>query len=234
METVAEVAARTGLSDRRVRALIADGALPATKIGTRYVVDELDVDAFLRHTRPPHTRAMAPRIAWAVAALLDGASPTWLRSDELSRLRSRLSRTSLPVVWRTWARHLAMEQLSLRGSADQVEAVLADASTVRSGRSATTLVTDPLVGAPGAVVWTRSAEEAERLRRTLGLLRSAAGNVTINVPPPIGLTGLGADGVNAFRLVVARDLLDEDEPRARSAGEALLHSVAGDAARLLS
>jgi len=229
MQTVSQVAARTGLSSRRVRALIAGGALAATKVGAGYVLDEREVDDFVRRVRPAHTRPMAPRTAWAAAALLDGVSPTWLRADERSRLRARLGTSTIPSAWRTWSTHLAAERLWLRGSAEQVEAVLADASTVRSGRSATNLVTDPLVGPLGAVVWVRSSADADRLRRGLGLLRSAAGNVMVNVPPAIGLPALGPDGVNAFRLVVARDLLDEGGPRATAAGEALVRAVSDEA-----
>lgn len=226
MLSVTEVASHTGLSARRVRALIAAGTLPAVKVGAAYVLDERDLDDFLRHERPAHTRALAPRIAWAAAALLDGVQPTWLRVDELSRLRSRLAAAGTsPGVWQVWTARLADTRMTFKASSAQVEALLASPSIVCSGRSASNIVTDLLVGPVSATVWTHTIEDADQLRRKLGLLRSTAGNVVISSPPTFGLPALGADGHNAFRLVVARDLLAENEPRASAAGAALLATV---------
>lgn len=226
MLSVTETATRTGLSTRRVRALISGGVLRATKVGAAYVVDDRDLDDFLRRERPAHTRAFSPRVAWAAAALLDGAQAGWLRADERSRLRSRLTSTgAAPGTWQAWTARLAQTRTTFRASPAQVEAVLSAPSTVRSGRSASNLVTDPLVGLASATVWTRTLDDVDHLRRHLGLLRSDAGNVTISTPPPIGLTALGTDGHNAFRLVVAHDLLTEDDPRSTSAGTALLNAI---------
>jgi len=226
MLSVTEAAAQTGLSTRRVRALITGGALRATKVGAAYAVDERDLDNFLRHERPAYIRALSPRIAWAAAALLDGVQPTWLRAEERSRLRSRLASAGTSRgTWQAWTARLAQTRMTFKASPDQVEAVMAASSTVRSGRSASNLVTDPLVGAVSATVWTHSLDDVDHLRRTLGLLRSSAGNVTISVPPPFGLPTLGADGRNAFRLVVAHDLLTENDPRAVYAGTALLAAI---------
>lgn len=226
MLTVTEAAARTGLSTRRVRALITAGRLRATKVGAAYVLDERDLDDFLRHERPSHIRALSPRIAWAAAALLDGVQPTWLRADERSRLRSRLaSAGAAPGTWHAWTARLAQTHATFRASPAQVDAVLTASTTVRSGRSASNLVTDPLVGTVSATVWTHTLEDIDHLRRGLGLLRSPAGNVTISAPPQFGLPALGADGHNAFRLVVARDLLSDSDPRAVFAGTALLSAM---------
>lgn len=226
MLSVTEAARRAGLSTRRVRSLISAGALSATKVGAAYVLDERDLDNFLRHERSPHIRALSPRVAWAAAALLDGVQPTWLRADERSRLRSRIaSAGASPGTWRAWTARLAQTRRTFKASPAQVEAVLAASSTVRSGRSASNLVTDPLVGVVSATVWTRTLDDIDHLRRDLGLLSSSAGNVTISVPPPFGLPALGADGHNTFRLVVAHDLLTETDPRAVYAGAELLTAI---------
>lgn len=226
MLSVTEVAHQTGLSTRRVRALIAGGALRAAKVGAAYVIDESDLDNFLRHDRPAYIRALSPRTAWAAAALLDGVQPTWLRAEERSRLRSRLTSAGTSRgTWHAWTARIAQTRMTFKASPAQVEAVLAASSTVRSGRSASNLVTDPLVGAVSATVWTHTLDDVDHLRRTLGLLRSNSGNVTISVPPPFGLPALGADGRNAFRLVVAHDLLAENDPRAVYAGAALLATI---------
>ncbi len=228
MTTVAEAARHLGVSDRRVRALIASGALAATRVGRTYLLSERDVDSFRLRSRPAHVRAMSPRVAWAAAAMADGTSPVWLRSDERSRLRSRLAAAPDADVWQAWVSRRAAGRLVLRGSAAQVAAVLADASTVRTGGSATNVASDRLVGPVAAEVWVASLDDAERLRRSLALLRTSAGNIVIHVPPAAAVPLLGADGENAFRLVVASDLLADDDPRASAAGAALLDQVVAD------
>lgn len=229
---VTDASERLGLTPRRVRALIGAGALPAQKVGSVYVLDERDVDAFAERDRPHHTRSMSPRIAWSAAALLDGVTPTWVRADELSRLRARLARSTTHTgTWRAQMARAAARRERFRAGPEQTAELLAHPLTVRTGRSATNLATDALVGTVGASVWVTDRELAEQLRRDLGLLRSSTGNVTIAIPAAPNLPTLGADGVNAFRLVVATDLLAEDEPRADAAGAALLETVTDELAR---
>ncbi|MFE5309500.1 helix-turn-helix domain-containing protein [Isoptericola sp. NPDC056605] len=225
---VADVARDLGVTDRRVRSLIKAGALPAEKVGGVYVLSERDVDAFARRYRPKHVRAMSPRIAWAAAALGDGVRPTWLRADELSRLRARLSSEAAPTG--AWRAQLAAAgaRARFRAGPAQVDALLDSPHTVRTGASATNVVGDRLTGAPGADVWVANADVAIELTRGLGLLRSSAGNVTISVPGA-DVDRISADGRNAFRLIVARDLMLEDDPRARAAGEDLILHVEQEA-----
>ena len=225
---VADVARELGVTSRRVRSLIESGALPAEKVGGVYVLSERDVDAFARRYRPKHVRAMSPRIAWAAAALGDGVRPTWLRADELSRLRARLSSDEAPTG--AWRAQLAAAgpRARFRAGAAQVDALLENPHTVRTGASATNVVGDRLTGAPGADVWVTSADVVTELARRLGLLRSSAGNVTISVPGA-DIDRISADGRNAFRLIVARDLLLEDDPRAHAAGEDLIIRVEREA-----
>ena len=225
---VAEVARVLGITDRRVRSLIEAGDLRAQKVGGIYVLSERDVDAFARRYRPKHVRAMSPRIAWATAALADGLRPSWLRTDELSRLRARLSSGDAPSG--AWRAQLAAAGTRARYRAGpvQVEALLDGPHTVRTGTSATNLVGDRLTGERGADVWVASRTVATELTRGLGLLRSSAGNVTISVPAA-DVDCISSDGENVFRLVVASDLMREDDPRTRAAGEDLIRQVEQDA-----
>lgn len=219
---VTEAARRLDLTPRRVRALIASGALRAEKIGATYVVQDRDVDVFAGVSRAKHVRSMSPRIAWAAAALLDGVGPTWLRADELSRLRARLRGSAQISHWRPQTMKVATVRATFRGGPGQVSDLLEHPVTVRTGRSASNFVTDPLVGVVGASVWVLTAGTVIELRKSLGLLPSANGNITIAVPSVPNLPQLGGDGENAFRLIVATDLLREDDSRAQAAGKALL------------
>ncbi len=226
---VGEAARTLGLTPARVRALIAAGALPARRVGRVHVLDERDVSQFGTQERPAHVRAMAPRIAWAAAALGDGVRPDWIRTDELSRLRARLSSAGGAVgTWRAQLRDIG-ERRRFRAGPDQVTRLLASPLVVRTGRSATNLVTDALVGPVGASVWAPTAAAANELQRSLGLLPSSTGNVTVGIPATDAPTAWGADGENAYRLIVAVDLLHDGDPRSVSAARALVDAVAREA-----
>src|SRR5205085_1727006 len=75
---------RLGVSPQRVRQRIHDGQLPAVRIGSQWVVDEVDLAR-----KPRVSRAMSPRIAWGFALLLDGHRLPGVIPRELTRLRRR-------------------------------------------------------------------------------------------------------------------------------------------------
>jgi excisionase family DNA binding protein len=56
--TLAEVAERVGLDSSRLRVLIGQGRLPATKYGKTWLVRESDVKAFEKQPRLPGRPAM--------------------------------------------------------------------------------------------------------------------------------------------------------------------------------
>ena len=90
MLSVSEFAARRGVSQRRVRALIESGKLEARKVGNRWVIE----DAALRSKRPA-VRPMSSKNAWALAVELKGAeiaSAGELSSTEERRIRAKVDR----------------------------------------------------------------------------------------------------------------------------------------------
>ncbi len=223
MLSVAAAADELGVSRARVRALIAAGTLQAMKVADAYVVEEKAVDALAARSRPAHVRSFSRRIAWACAALVDGQHPTGLRADELSRLRARLDRSDGdPGAWQNRLVARAAHSARYRAGPAAVQNLLADGRAVRTGVSATNLVGDPILSAPGADVWVSSDLDQRRLRADHGLLPSTSGNVTIRVAEIDGLRVLGCADGNAFRLMVAADLLDAPDTRTRYAGAELL------------
>lgn len=64
--SVAEAARRLGVGERRVQQRIADGSLPAERIGQRWVIDERDLLP-LQNQRDPG-RPVSQRSAWAIIA----------------------------------------------------------------------------------------------------------------------------------------------------------------------
>lgn len=84
--SVSDAAEELGLSERRIRALIEAGRLPAERVGRSWVVSSRGVDKLGRDPRPPG-RPLSAVNSWAVLALLSGSKPGWVRPDVLSRLR---------------------------------------------------------------------------------------------------------------------------------------------------
>ncbi|MCB2412436.1 helix-turn-helix domain-containing protein [Demequina sp. TTPB684] len=86
--SVAEAAARHGVSPQRIRALIASGQLRAERAGRDWRVDPVSLEvADSRSSRP-----LSSRMAVALVAMASGGSPEGLDSSERSRAGARLAR----------------------------------------------------------------------------------------------------------------------------------------------
>lgn len=229
---VVTAAAELGVSPARVRALIVSGAIPATKVGRTYVLDEVVLDRLAQRQRPAHVRAFSPRLAWACAAAADGIRPGWITSSELSRLRHRLDSSRADAgVWQARLASLASERIPLRVAATERDALLGDARVARSGQSvlvqaskkwqevALPLDTDM------TVIWLRTTDELAQLQRKYGMIRAGSGNVIASVAGVDGLPACGDGDGNAYRLVAVADLLSSPDARGRRAGRELLETV---------
>lgn len=85
--SVKEAAEEFGVSEARVRQMIAAGQIHAERIAGRWAVDLASLPARAQIAGRP----MAPRIAWALILHADNpADAGWLRGDEASRLRKRI------------------------------------------------------------------------------------------------------------------------------------------------
>jgi len=131
--SVSEAAQLLGVSRQRVLVLIADGELPARRVGDRWVLDSADVET--RHRDRASTRPMAPRVAWGLVALVEGREAPWLRQDQRSRLRRRLrQRPSLERI-ASWTRR-RNKVLWLRGHPAALPRLLTVPGAVPTGASA--------------------------------------------------------------------------------------------------
>ena len=226
--SVADAAIELGVSATRVRALIAAGALAARKVSGVYVIDDQVLDELAQRERVAHVRAFSPRLAWASAALADGTRPSWLRHDELSRLRSRMDRVDQSVgAWQARLAARATASARYRIGEALLEPALADERTVRSGESSTGLTTDPFVATTQSI-WVCGRDDLASVRQHYGLLPSDTGNLTVRTVEVAGLSSLGTGDGNAFRLIVAADLLESGDARSRYAGTELLAAVLGE------
>ena len=223
---VDEAAERLGVGSHRVRQLIGSGLLAAERVSGAYMIDQASLEALTDFERPSHVRSFSRRIAWACAADADGISPDWVTSSEVSRLRSRMDDLSLDAAgWVTRLRARAGNTVALRAGRPQMQALLADARAMRSGVTATNGVGDTQVSAEQAEVWVKDDGDLSSLRASLGLLPTNDGNIMVRTAEVTGLTHLGAGDGNAFRLIVAADLLSGRDSRARYAGQELLEAT---------
>ncbi|MFT4041789.1 MAG: helix-turn-helix domain-containing protein [Gordonia sp. (in: high G+C Gram-positive bacteria)] len=88
LSSVAEAARLTGLSERRVRALIADGQLPARRVLGRWAVPTEELHRFRRY---PAGRPLSQQSAWALLSHLAGDT-TAADVPTPTRLHQRLTR----------------------------------------------------------------------------------------------------------------------------------------------
>lgn len=86
---VAEAAADLGVSERRVRQMLADGVLDGERIGRAWVIDAGHLRS-VGHLRPKVGRPWSAASAWALLALADGKEPD-LSPVVRSRARKRLA-----------------------------------------------------------------------------------------------------------------------------------------------
>jgi hypothetical protein len=93
-----------------------------------------------------------------------------------------------------------------------------------SGSTATNLASDRQIAASRVQLWCLTSADRDEVVAAYGLLATAQGNTELRVADVQGLNQLGVEG-NAFRLIVAADLLDGEDARARSAGRALLEAT---------
>jgi hypothetical protein len=220
-----EAAARLQVGQHRVRALIRSGALRAELIGGRYIVDERSLESIEASTRPAHVRSFSRRVAWAAAALADGRRPGWLSQPELSRLRGRMDSAGAdPATWMARMKGRASQVATYRAGDAVIGSLRHDQRLALSGSTATNLASDRQIAASRVQLWCLTSADRDEVVAAYGLLATAQGNTELRVADVQGLNQLGVEG-NAFRLIVAADLLDGEDARARSAGRALLEAT---------
>lgn len=227
--TTREAAERLSVNQSRVRALVSAGALEARRVGSQWVVDADSVDRQAALTSARATsRAMSQRVAWAAADLADGGDAAWLRANERSRLRRRLSTaaTSAELVQR-WLRHRSDAEIRYRVGERDLDALLGTEGVVRTGVSAAEAYGLGL-GTGGSADAYVTAEVEQRLVDEFFLIASRSGNLFLRVVEDGWHQGtarqIGGHTVTA-RLVVGVDLADDSDVRTQGTGRALIDTV---------
>jgi excisionase family DNA binding protein len=221
-------ALRLGVSDRRVRSLIARGDLNATRAGRAYLVDEQSL-ARLEGNRGSG-RSLSPRMSW-VALLTDlGTSnvgelvaSAGLSRSERARLRSLGGR---PVQDWSWLvrRRAVTQRYSVRDA--YFGRLLSDERLARSGVSALeefSVGLSPRGGTGEGYVDQRDLAgfESDYLLRA-----DLAGGLIIHAVDARLLLGRFGLAPTMTAATVGVDLAESDDPRTRRAGYELLRTLA--------
>ncbi|WP_396908159.1 helix-turn-helix domain-containing protein [Mycolicibacterium sp.] len=220
--SVPEAAHALGRSERRIRAMIADGVLPAQRVLGRWAVPSDAVEGFASRAGG---RPLSQRSAWAVLRLLAGGAsaqsiPARLRArtqsllaepDPERKLRSWMAARGRPV--RVWAPPVALDGL---GGDDRV--VVSGDRAVRDLESGSTL---------RAYVGADDVENVIRDHRCL-----AAGNRSPNVTlwAVDDLSAVPRSPSDVRRVaapVAALDLVENGDPRAARVGRQILTAALG-------
>ncbi|WP_312977296.1 helix-turn-helix domain-containing protein [Corynebacterium sp.] len=231
--TTREAAARLGVSQARVRALINSGGLTARRVGTLWLIDAASIEHQCGLiTAGATSRAMSPRVAWAAADLADGGTAAWLSATERSRLRRRLSVSPEVDVVRRWMSRRASSIHRYKVGPKDLTALLTDCRVVRTGISAVESYRLGLGTGGDADVYV-SSEDLGQLVRGYVLLPTGRGNLTVRVDD--GDLHRAAtrtiDGrLVAPRMIAGADLADDTDARTRNTGRRLLTSVMSEQA----
>lgn len=215
--SVIQAAEALGLSEQRVRALAASGAIDATKIGGRWLVN-LDGVERLRSKPSEPGRPYSPDSAWGYLWLLSGKDPEWLSPWSRSRLLHRFrSKHPSPSALRGRAKlhRLYVHPGVASGLASDPRLVLSGASAASARR---------------IDVINRDEVEAYVPRSDLDDLVT---EYKLSLGPRHNVILRAVDGrwpfVDGERIapeaVIALDLLESDDDRSRRAGRRLLDEL---------
>lgn len=212
MRSVAEVASQMKVSPERVRQLIASGALPAVRVGGRWVVGDRGV------VRRPDGRPWNEAAAWGLLWFASGRPAPWLSVKQRQRVRARIGEGLAVHV----------ERLAARGTAKWFRAHPAslirlgrDTRLVRTGLSAAAEAGADLVVADRVEGYVRSVD-GDLLIAEYGLesAQVGEGNVQLRLVGDVWPFAIGE--LVAPTLVVALDLVEQPDERTKRAGQLLL------------
>lgn len=237
--SVREAAKTLGVSVRRVRQLVEQGALPASRIGNTWAIDSAAVDRRLDRAPPPG-RPYSPRNSWRMAQLADAIVGDQEENWHLLELKNHLP--SGRHAQERWHAIRDLRNLMAHGDLDVVTAMLrsrsrqvehryvhrsllrrlsADPRLVISGAHAAENVGD-LVADEHLEVYVK-ASDLLAIEDEYGLQSAEADRA--NVVLRLVEEDLSWTGRDAPLLLVAADLRERDDARAREASDELFRRL---------
>ena len=212
---VAEAAAELGVSERRVRQMLADGVLDGERIGRAWVIDAGQLRS-AGPLRPKVGRPWSAASAWALLALADGKDPE-LSPVERSRAKKRLAGGLERAVGRLAAR---AELRRFYAHPSVLDRLAQAPKIVRSGASAAVEHKVDLLAQDGFDGYVRASDLGSLVSHFALDGDAERPNVVLRVVDD-AVWPFGKEQRAADRAVVAVDLLESDDARSRRSGAEL-------------
>lgn len=214
---VAEAARDLGLSEQRIRVLLAQGRLDGRKVAGRWFVSRAGIER-LRQKQDVRGRQYSPSNAWALLLAASGQDPDWLSPWDRSRLQDRLR-----ANWNSWIPRLRdrASVARLRAHPGSLKKLRSDRRLLLSGVSAAKPQGLDLIGRDVVEGYIREQDLAA-LIGDYKLEESPRANVILHIV--IGKWFL-EDQNGVPPAVVAIDLIESEDPRSRRAGNDLLKKL---------
>jgi excisionase family DNA binding protein len=212
-QSVAAAARQLGVSDRRVRQLLAAGKLRGERFGRDWVVDSGDLERHRRANRSAG-RPWRPAAAWAVLALANGQDPD-VSAVERSRARRRLADRGLVGLADSLRDRATFKRFY--GHPAAFERLLGEPGVVAGGVTAAGDHGVGLVGGGVTEAYVSIRDLALVVERYALEENSERPNLFLRVVDD-DVWPFEADTKIAPRPVVALDLLEAEDERSRRAG----------------
>lgn len=222
---VSQAAARLGLSEQRVRALLSSGGLAGAKVAGRWFVDPISVERW-QPRRNKRGRPLSPPNAWALLFALSGRHLEWLAPWDRSRLAAKLRGN-----WRQWAPRAQNRAriMRFRAHPGQLTRLQKNPQIVLSGVSAAREYGIDIVPRDELEGYVKE-KSLRGLIQKYKLSPSARPNVVLHVVE--GQWPFDKDEVFAPIAVVALDLCESEDPRSRRAGKKVLDRLSKVSGRI--
>lgn len=218
---VSEAASRLGVTEQRVRQLIADDDLAAQRVGRVLMVREDDVMRRVSLS-PSHGRRLTPSHAWAVLAIASGIHPAWLDAQARYRLKRLLAERGLRELESRLTDRASLPR-NYRAHSSLMDKVREADGLMLSGPSAAAALGLGLFGGPDVIEGYVDERDLDAFVARWTLRPSVDPNVIIRMIP--AFTSPLPFGHVAPRAAAALDLLEHEDPRARQVGDELLKSL---------
>jgi excisionase family DNA binding protein len=215
---VAEVADELGVSPRRVRQMLAGGDLPGERVGRAWVIERGALER-ARRNRPEVGRPWRAGAAWGFLALAEG-QPVDLSPVDRVRIRRRVAGGIEDNLGRLRVR---ADELGFYAHPSVLERLLQQPGVVRSGISAADEYPIDLVAQEAAEGYVRRSEVGNLIERFALDESSDRPNLILRVVDDDAWPFDAGQRV-APSVVVAVDLLEAQDERARRAGRDLLEN----------
>lgn len=218
---VAEAARRLGVSEQQIRQWVRDRRIEAARVGQAFLIRPAALAEFERSGRAPKGRGFAPANAWALLFMAAGEPVSWYSASEQWRLRNYLAHASLADLAPRLRGRARILRLYAHPSA--IARIRRADRVMLSGVSAADALNLDLIGGEDEVDLYAPPEVADDLIRRYAMKPSESPNVVLRVLPRG--TPPGVPHVAPWP-VVALDLIEHRDPRARQVGYELMERAA--------